>query len=68
MNIQSLIRTKPRYCRHCDVVVLSSGIKKKVSEMSFLKEEEMVRVHSVTGPCVLCYFCLVTIRDEEGYD
>ncbi len=40
MNIQSLIRTKPRYCRHCDVVVLSSGIRKRVSEMTFLKEEE----------------------------
>ncbi len=42
VNIQSLIRTKPRYCRHCDVVVLSSGIRKRVSEMSFLKDEEQV--------------------------
>ena len=40
VNIQSLIRSKPKFCRHCDIVVMNSGIKKKVSEMPFLSKEE----------------------------
>lgn len=44
VNIQSLIAATPKYCRHCDVVVLNSGIQKKVSEMSFLSKEEKVGV------------------------
>ncbi len=56
MNIQSLIRTKPRYCRHCDVVVLSSGIKKKPSEIAFLKDEDAAHEDDEVTFCSMnCY-------------
>ncbi|XP_023929977.1 histone-lysine N-methyltransferase 2D-like [Lingula anatina] len=40
INIQTLIKAKQKYCRHCDVLVPRSGIQKKVSEMPFLSKEE----------------------------
>ncbi|XP_048237798.1 histone-lysine N-methyltransferase 2C-like isoform X4 [Haliotis rufescens] len=42
VNIQSLIKAKPKFCRHCDVVVLSSGIRKKKTELPFLTKDEQV--------------------------
>lgn len=42
VNIQSLIKSKPKFCRHCDNVVLNSGIRKKTSEMPFLNRDEYV--------------------------
>uniref|UniRef100_T1IZ38 Histone-lysine N-methyltransferase 2C n=1 Tax=Strigamia maritima TaxID=126957 RepID=T1IZ38_STRMM len=40
VDIQSILNGKPRFCRHCDVVVLSAGIRKKASELSFLSKDE----------------------------
>lgn len=39
-NIQSILNGQPRFCRHCDVVVLSSGIRKKLSELPFVSKDE----------------------------
>ena len=42
INIQTLIKAKPKFCRHCDVVVLNTGIRKKLRDMPFLTKEEKV--------------------------
>ncbi|GAB6031866.1 hypothetical protein CHUAL_010262 [Chamberlinius hualienensis] len=39
-SIQSLFNGQPKFCRHCDVVVMNAGIKKKWSEMSFVNKDE----------------------------
>ncbi|KAL5009713.1 hypothetical protein ScPMuIL_012018 [Solemya velum] len=40
VDIKSLMKAKPKFCRHCDVAVLSSGICKKKVDMTFLTKEE----------------------------
>lgn len=44
VHVQSLIKSKPKFCRHCDVTVINPGVRKKKSEMLFLTKEEQVGV------------------------
>ncbi|XP_035219213.1 histone-lysine N-methyltransferase 2C-like isoform X2 [Stegodyphus dumicola] len=39
-SIHSLLNGKPRFCRHCDIVVLSAGILKKASDLACMGPEE----------------------------
>ncbi|XP_023237784.1 histone-lysine N-methyltransferase 2C-like [Centruroides sculpturatus] len=41
VNIQTLLNGKPRFCRHCDIVVLTSGIRKKASDLLLSSREDM---------------------------
>ena len=52
VNSQVLIRSKPKFCRHCDIVVMNSGIKKQASEVTFLSKDELVSVTS----SVYCFY------------
>ncbi|XP_013784687.2 histone-lysine N-methyltransferase 2C-like isoform X2 [Limulus polyphemus] len=40
-NIHSLLNGKPRFCKHCDIVVLSAGIQKKASELPYISKDEL---------------------------
>ena len=40
MNIHSLIKSKAKFCRHCDMVVFDSGYRKKRSEIPFLVKDD----------------------------
>ncbi|KAG8188064.1 hypothetical protein JTE90_014303 [Oedothorax gibbosus] len=40
VSIHSLLNGKPRFCRHCDIVVLSAGIRKKTADLSCMSKEE----------------------------
>ena len=40
VNIHTLMSTRPRFCQHCDVFVLSSGIAKFKREFTYLLEQE----------------------------
>ncbi|XP_014678105.1 PREDICTED: histone-lysine N-methyltransferase 2C-like [Priapulus caudatus] len=40
MNIQTLLTGKQKFCRHCDVMVSSTGIRKKVADMPFVTKED----------------------------
>ncbi|XP_042908867.1 histone-lysine N-methyltransferase 2C isoform X4 [Parasteatoda tepidariorum] len=40
VSIHSLLNGKPRFCRHCDIVVLSAGIRKKASDLACMSKEE----------------------------
>ena len=42
INIQSLIKSAPKFCRHCDVVVLNSGVRMRKSELPYLSPDEKV--------------------------
>uniref|UniRef100_A0A0L8H9Q3 Histone-lysine N-methyltransferase n=1 Tax=Octopus bimaculoides TaxID=37653 RepID=A0A0L8H9Q3_OCTBM len=39
-SIQSMVKSKPKFCRHCDWAVLSPGIRKKKTELPFITKEE----------------------------
>ncbi|CAG2053007.1 unnamed protein product [Timema podura] len=41
IDIQSILNGNAKFCRHCDVVILSNLIRKKVSELPFLNKEEL---------------------------
>lgn len=45
-SIQSMVKSKPKFCRHCDWAVLSPGIRKKKTELPFITKEEQVIVFS----------------------
>ncbi|XP_067143136.1 histone-lysine N-methyltransferase 2C-like isoform X4 [Centruroides vittatus] len=47
VNIQTLLNGKPRFCRHCDIVVLTSGIRKKASDLLLSSREDMFCVLKV---------------------
>ncbi|XP_024945171.1 histone-lysine N-methyltransferase 2C isoform X3 [Cephus cinctus] len=40
IDIQSILNGAAKFCRHCDVVILNSLIRKKVSDLPFLSKEE----------------------------
>ncbi|XP_055953683.1 histone-lysine N-methyltransferase 2C-like isoform X4 [Argiope bruennichi] len=40
VSIHSLLNGKPRFCRHCDIVVLSAGIRKKIADLPYMSKEE----------------------------
>ncbi|GFY42913.1 hypothetical protein TNIN_142091 [Trichonephila inaurata madagascariensis] len=40
VSIHSLLNGKPRFCRHCDIVVLSAGIRKKTADLTYMSREE----------------------------
>ncbi|KAK3099196.1 hypothetical protein FSP39_000848 [Pinctada imbricata] len=40
VNIHSLIKSKAKFCRHCDMVVFDSGYRKKRSEIPFLVKDD----------------------------
>ncbi|CAL1287615.1 unnamed protein product [Larinioides sclopetarius] len=40
ISIHSLLNGKPRFCRHCDIVVLSAGIRKKIADLPYMSKEE----------------------------
>ncbi|KAL3280233.1 hypothetical protein HHI36_017729 [Cryptolaemus montrouzieri] len=43
IDIQSILNGAAKFCKHCDVVILSNMIKKKVSELPFLyKDSELL--------------------------
>ncbi|GFU34433.1 hypothetical protein NPIL_626691 [Nephila pilipes] len=42
VSIHSLLNGKPRFCRHCDIVVLSAGIRKKTADLTCMSKEEQV--------------------------
>lgn len=42
INIQSLMKSVPKFCRHCDVVVLNSGIRMRKSQLPYLSPDEKV--------------------------
>ena len=41
VNIQSL-KTQTKFCQHCDMVVLNSGVRKRKAEIPFLCKDDMV--------------------------
>lgn len=53
IDIQSILNGAAKFCRHCDVVILNSLIRKKVSEFPFLNKEEVESGDEL-------YFCSVT--------
>lgn len=40
IDIQSILNGAAKFCRHCEVVILNSLIRKKVSDLPFLSKEE----------------------------
>ncbi|PNF41242.1 hypothetical protein B7P43_G01489 [Cryptotermes secundus] len=42
IDIQSILNGAAKFCRHCDVVILSNLIRKKVSELPFLAKDDLV--------------------------
>ena len=42
VDLQSLIKSRLKFCRHCDVAVLTAGVKKRKSDIPFLCKEEFV--------------------------
>ncbi|XP_069119821.1 histone-lysine N-methyltransferase 2C-like isoform X3 [Argopecten irradians] len=40
VNIHSLIKAKPKFCRHCQTVVMDGGVRKRRSEIPCLKKED----------------------------
>ena len=43
VHIQNLIRSRPKYCKQCDIVVLrTSGTRKPKAEVPFLTKAEQV--------------------------
>lgn len=43
IDIQSVLNGAAKFCRHCDVVILNSMIRKKVSDLPFLaKDSELL--------------------------
>ncbi|XP_063990116.1 histone-lysine N-methyltransferase 2C-like isoform X3 [Diachasmimorpha longicaudata] len=40
IDIQSILNGAAKFCRHCDVVILNSLIRKKVSDLPFLSKDE----------------------------
>lgn len=40
VNIHSLIKAKPKFCRHCQIVVMDGGVRKRRSEIPCLKKED----------------------------
>ncbi|KAI4497783.1 hypothetical protein M0802_007109 [Mischocyttarus mexicanus] len=40
VDIQTILNGAAKFCRHCDVVILNSLIRKKVSDLPFLSKEE----------------------------
>ncbi|XP_021938191.1 uncharacterized protein LOC110838870 isoform X2 [Zootermopsis nevadensis] len=42
VDIQSILNGAAKFCRHCDVVILSSLIRKKASELPFLAKDDVV--------------------------
>ncbi|OWF43010.1 Histone-lysine N-methyltransferase 2C [Mizuhopecten yessoensis] len=40
VNIHSLIKAKPKFCRHCQTVVMEGGVRKRRSEIPCLKKED----------------------------
>jgi len=40
IDIQSILNGAAKFCRHCDVVILNSLIRRKVSDLPFLSKEE----------------------------
>lgn len=52
VDIQSILNGQAKFCRHCDVVILSNMIRKKVSELPFLSERE-----DITDITEDLYFC-----------
>ncbi|KAL0271383.1 UNVERIFIED_CONTAM: hypothetical protein PYX00_008487 [Menopon gallinae] len=52
VDIQSILNGQAKFCRHCDVVILSNMIRKKVSELPFLSERE-----DITDTTEDLYFC-----------
>ncbi|KAK6183545.1 hypothetical protein SNE40_011007 [Patella caerulea] len=56
LSIHSLVKAKPKFCRHCDVVVISSGIIKKKADLPVLtKEEQESEGDDVTFCSMNCY-------------
>lgn len=40
VDLQWLIRSRMKFCRHCDVAVLTAGVRKKKSDIPYLCKEE----------------------------
>lgn len=55
-SIQSMVKSKSKFCRHCDWAVLSPGIRKKKTELPFItKEEQDSEDEEVTFCSMNCY-------------
>ena len=59
VNVQSLIRLRPKFCRHCASVVLSSGIKKSKQELPYAFPMDEVRHASIVD--YVLHFSLTSI-------
>lgn len=55
VDIQSILNGAAKFCRHCDVVILTNLIRKKVSEIPGLTAREELMAD--TGPDGDVYFC-----------
>ncbi|CAH1773145.1 unnamed protein product [Owenia fusiformis] len=67
INIQSLIKSKPKFCRHCDVLCIAGGgIKKKVSEFPFLSKEDQENDELTFCSVNCCMQFSVTHRSQNA--
>lgn len=70
IDIQSILNGAAKFCRHCDVVILNSLIRKKVSELPFLNKEELESGDEVYFCSATCYmqFAVIHRTPSNSYE
>lgn len=62
IDIQSILNGTAKFCRHCDVVILNSLIRKKVSELPFLNKDEIESGDEIYFCSTTCYMQFALIH------
>ncbi|XP_046742436.1 histone-lysine N-methyltransferase 2C-like isoform X3 [Diprion similis] len=62
IDIQSILNGAAKFCRHCDVVILNSLIRKKVSDLPFLSKEESEPGEELCFCSAACYMQFALIH------
>ncbi|XP_043479344.1 histone-lysine N-methyltransferase 2C-like isoform X5 [Leptopilina heterotoma] len=56
IDIQSILNGAAKFCRHCDVVILNTLIRKRVSEFSLMSKDDLEPGDEVCFCSAECYF------------
>lgn len=62
IDIQSILNGAAKFCRHCEVVILNSLIRKKVSDLPFLSKEEAEPGDELCFCSAACYMQFALIH------
>ena len=64
VSLQALVKVQPRFCRHCELLVLSGGLRKKKVDIPFLNQERYELMDYSDEDVVFCSDVCFALFDE----